>query len=350
MAAAAVVNADCGAGGSIKAASRVGGGAAQSTEWQGSGAAHPSPTIPRRRSCRRPCCLPHVRAHAARFRAPHGAAEHVPSGPKPAADAVSNAAAASPHAVADTCACSEHAADARARADPGALPAPSPPPSVRPTLHPRTSPRPCPRERRGWAFSSGAVVARERVGGWGRNDVRHLADAAAKGAPWLIQANMDCFRDGLAIGPSSSSDRAPWPTPSALRRATAVGLAHIARLQEEDGQHEALLAPAPSSSRVRAGRARGDGHGGLVLGRARADIARGGRGGSPHGAPGGWRAKFRAGRERGGGTCLGVPGRGGRCVCVRRRDQAVDGSGRSQREAEICAPSTLVDGALGLEI
>ena len=60
-----------------------------------------------------------VRAYAAPFRAPHGASEHVPSSPQPAADAVSDAAAvAAPDAVADTRACPEHVADARARADP----------------------------------------------------------------------------------------------------------------------------------------------------------------------------------------------------------------------------------------
>ena len=56
----------------------------------------------------------------------------MPSGPQPTSDAVSNAAAASPHAVAKHTRLSpEPAADARARADPGALPAPSPPTFVR---------------------------------------------------------------------------------------------------------------------------------------------------------------------------------------------------------------------------
>mmetsp|Transcript_34153 Transcript_34153/g.78904 ORF Transcript_34153/g.78904 Transcript_34153/m.78904 type:complete len:574 (+) Transcript_34153:132-1853(+) len=61
----------------------------------------------------------------------------------------------------------------------------------------------------GAAPGEGAVVTRDREGGWENNDVRLLpamtppggGDGSEERPPWLIQANMDCFRDGLGIGP-----------------------------------------------------------------------------------------------------------------------------------------------------
>jgi hypothetical protein len=54
----------------------------------------------------------------------------------------------------------------------------------------------------GTTAGEGAVVTRQREGGEG-NHVRHLTEGAK---PWLVQANMDCWRDPR--GPALDGDRA----------------------------------------------------------------------------------------------------------------------------------------------